>query len=79
MGFIAFLVYIVGFGMAWKQLSHGTGFVGSRLSPNTLAELNNGTSGAIIKKAVYSLLLGYVIWGALLLGIILKIVSLIFP
>ena len=79
MGFVLFLVYAIGFCIAWKQFTHGTGFVGSRLSPKTFEELNNGTSSAIVKKGIYSLLLGYVIWGILLLCIILKIVSMMFP
>ena len=67
-------VLVVGIIMAWGQLTNGTGFVGSRLSPLTLEKLNSGSAGAIVGKIALSAVLGYVIFAILIITGIFKLV-----
>ena len=67
-------IFAVGVIMAWRQLTNGTGFVGSRLSPLTLEKLNSGSVGAIVGKIALSAVLGYVIFAILIITGIIKLV-----
>lgn len=70
-------VLVVGIIMAWGQLTNGIGFVGSRLSPLTLEKLNSGSPAAIVGKIALSAVLGYVIFGILVITGLIKLVLII--
>lgn len=68
---VVLAVLAIGVWKAWKEISTGSGFLGSRFSQQTLVSLNSKEGRA--KKMLLALLLGYVVFGVVVIKLILKI------
>lgn len=68
---LVLLFWAVGVWFAWRQLSNGSGWFGSRFSAATLQSLN--AKEGFVKKLLLSLALGYIIFGAMFIKWIFKI------
>lgn len=70
---IVILIFLaVGAWKAWNEISNGSGFVCSRLPVSFLDSVN--AENARVKKFIFALLLGYIIFAAMILKWIFSIV-----